>query len=75
MVEWNKLVFKRQLLNQLSCLGQTETGMLGHLVNEGVEGTGREGEAQDAAANGAKFKMKCEDRRIKRNKCWQFNKK
>lgn len=38
MVEWNKLVFKRQLLNQLSCLSQTETGMLGHLVNEGVEG-------------------------------------
>lgn len=32
----NTLVFKRQLLNQLSCLSQTETGMLGQF--EGVEG-------------------------------------
>lgn len=38
MVEWNKLLFKRQLLNQLSCLSQTETAKLGHLVNKGVEG-------------------------------------
>lgn len=35
MVEWNKLLFKRQLLNQLSCLSQTETAKLGHLVNKG----------------------------------------
>lgn len=73
MVEWNKLVFKRQLLNQLSCLSQTETGMLGHLVNEGVEG--RTSRCREAAANGAKFKMKCKDRHINRNKRWQFNKK
>lgn len=38
MVECNKLVFKSQLLNQLSCLSVTETGMLGHLVNKGMDG-------------------------------------
>ncbi len=38
MVEGNKLVFKRQLLNQLSCLSPTQAGMLGHLVNYSMDG-------------------------------------
>lgn len=36
--------------------------------------TGRTLRRRLAAANGAKFKMKCEDRHANRNKCRQFNK-
>lgn len=38
MVACNKLVFKSQLLNQLSCLSVTGAEMLGHLVNKGTDG-------------------------------------